>query len=160
MNRRIAVFDIAAVAALGLTACSGGSASPETETEGDTSASAPAEQPPADQSVQDACAVVQSEIQDAGSALSDLDVTAVTEDPQPTIDALTAIADGIGSALDSVSNEEVREAATTLQENFVNTTEAMTVVLVEGDMSAAGDFTTTAAEFQTSFQEFSTLCTG
>jgi uncharacterized protein with HEPN domain len=160
MNRRLAVFAIAAVAALGLTACSGGSASPETEGDGDTTATAPAEQPAADQSVEDACAEVQVKIQDASTAVSEIDVSTAADDPQATVDAFTETVEGVGEAADSVSNEEVKAAVTAVYEDFVALRDGLEQVLVEQNMDAASDLTTVATDVQTSAQELSTLCTG
>lgn len=156
MNRRFAVLAIAAAAMLGLSACSG---SPSAETGSTADSGTAAEAPTSDQSVADACVIVQTKLQEASTALSEIDITATTSDPQTTIDAFSETVDGIGDAAESVSNEEVKTATTAVHEDFVTVRDLMQKVLIEQDTSVAGDLGTATADMQTSSNELNTLCT-
>ncbi len=156
MNRRIAVLTIAAAAMLGLSACSG---SPASEPGGTADSGTAAEGTTSDQSVADACAVVQTKMEAASTALSEIDITSTTSDPQTTIDAFSETVDGIGDAAESVSNDEVKTATTAVHEDFVTVRDLMQKVLIDQDTSVAGELSTATAEMQTSGNELNTLCT-
>lgn len=156
MNRRIAVLTIAAAAMLGLSACSG---SPSADSGSTADSGSAAEAPASDQSVADACAIVQTKLQEASTALSEIDITATTSDPQTTIDAFSETVDGIGDAAESVSNEEVKTATTAVHEDFVTVRDLMQKVLIDQDTSVAGELSTATTDMQTSGNELNTLCT-
>lgn len=152
MRRRFAVLTIAAAAVLGLTACAG-SPSAETGGTGDGGAAAPA----SNQSVADACAIVTVKVNEAATAMPSLE-TAVASDPQVSIDAFTVAVDGIGEAADSVTNAEVKTAATALHADYVSMRDLMTKVLVEQDMSVNEELNTVTTDLTTSAQALATLC--
>lgn len=157
MNRRIAAMTIAAVAILGLTACSGSpSASDDSST---NNSSAPAEQN-SDQSVADACAAAGEKVQAASTELSQLDVSAAAADPQGTVDAFSKTVDAIGEAADSVGNPEVKEAVAAVYEDFGALRDLLSKVLVDQDTSAASEMGTITADVQESSTALSTLCAG
>lgn len=151
MNRRIAAFAIAAVAALGLTACSGGASN-------DAGDSAPAEETNTDQSVEEACGIVIPQLQEASGAMSDIDVSAAAEDPQSTVDTFNGFIDALGSATDSVGNPEVKEATAAVYEDFVTLGDVLSDVLIDQDMSAASDLNTITSELTESATALQELC--
>jgi flagellar biosynthesis/type III secretory pathway M-ring protein FliF/YscJ len=160
MKKTIAAWTIAAAAVFGLAACSSTSAETDTGADVESSASAPAEEeaPAGDQSVADACSIVQSKIQEASSAVSSIDVSSASEDPQGTVDAFTETVDGVGEAVESVSNPEVKEATSAVYDDFVALRDLLSKVLIDQDMEAAGEMATAATDVQTSAQELGTLC--
>lgn len=158
MNRRIAVFAIAAVAALGLTACSGGASDDASTDAGDSGDSAPAEQTNTDQSVEDACGIVLPQLQEASRAMSDIDVSAAAEDPQATVDTFNGFIDALGSATDSVSNPEVKEATAAVYEDFVALGDVFSKVLIDQDMSVASDLNTITSDMTESATALQELC--
>lgn len=162
MKKTIAAWTIAAATVFGLAACSGSSAETEqgsTDASPSASASAPAEAAPAtDQSVEDACATVEAKIQEASTAVSGIDMSQASSDPQGTVDAFTETVDGVGEAVEAVDNPEVKTAVTAVYDDFVSLRDLLSKVLVDQDMSAAGDMATVATDIQTSAQELATLC--
>ena len=140
MNRRIAAWTIAAVAVLGLTACSGTPSASDgaSDNAGDN---APAEETNTDQSVEDACAIVIPELQEASGALSGIDPTSI-EDPQATVDQFNTFVVALGETADKVSNTEVKDATTAVYDNFVSLSEMLSKVLVEEDLEAASELGT------------------
>lgn len=161
MNRRIAAWTIAAVAVLGLTACSGSpSTSDGASDTDDTSSSAPAETN-TDQSVADACAIVSAKVTDATASLSGLDMTAAAADPQATVDQFSETVDAIGEAVDSVDNAEVKDATNAIFEDFTAMRDSLSKLLVEQDTSteAISAATATITAVQESTTAFTELCT-
>lgn len=158
MNRRIAALTIAAVAFLGLTACSGSpSATDESSTKGENSA--PAEQN-TDQSVADACTEAGTKVQAASQELSSLDVSAAAADPQGTVDAFSKTVDAIGAAAESVGNPEVKAAVGDVYDDFGALRDVLSKVLIDQDTSAASEMTTIMADVQESSTALSTICAG
>lgn len=155
MNRRIAAFAIASVAVLGLTACSGGASD---DTSNDAGDSAPAEETNTDQSVEEACGIVLPQLQEASTAMSDIDVSAAAEDPQATVDTFNGFIDALGSATDSVSNPEVKDATAAVYEDFVALGDVFSKVLIDQDMSAASDLNTITSEMTESATALQELC--
>lgn len=154
MNRRIAAWTIAAVAVLGLTACSGSpSATDESSTKGENSA-------PADQSVADACTEAGAKVQAASQELSSLDVSDAAADPQGTLDAFSKTVDAIGAAAESVGNPEVKAAVGDVYADFGALRDVLSKVLVDQDTAAASEMTTIMADVQESSTALSTLCAG
>jgi hypothetical protein len=160
MNRRIAAWTIAAVAVLGLTACSGSpSTSEEPAEDANTTEEAPAETN-ADQSVADACSVIIAEVSEASSSMSGLDMESAAADPQATVDTFTETVDAIGAAADSISNEEVKVVADALYDQYGQLRDILSAVLIDQDMSAASDMTTLSTDITETATELSTLCAG
>ncbi|MFB7251494.1 hypothetical protein [Microbacterium sp. NPDC056234] len=162
MNRQIAAWTIAAVAVLGLTACSGTPSASEGSQES-SSSEAPAENKndnTGDQSVADACAAANAQVAEASSTLAGLDIEAATADPQGTVDAFTETVDAIGAAADSVNNAEVKEAVTALYEDFGQMRDVLSAVLIDQDMSVASEMTTITTDITESSTALSTLCAG
>lgn len=161
MNRRLAALTIAAVAILGLTACSGSPSASESTSAPESSA--PAEQssaPSSDQSVADACASAATQVQAATSELGSLDVSAAAADPQGTVDTFTQSVDAIGAAAESISNPEVKDAVTAVYEDFGAMRDVLSKVLVDGDQAAAAEMATVSADVQESALAIGELCNG
>jgi maltose-binding protein MalE len=157
MNRRIAAFTIAAVAVLGLTACSGSPSSTDgSSTKSDSSTSAQN----TDQSVADACTEAGAKVQAASQELSSLDVSAAAADPQGTVDAFSKTVDAIGAAAESVGNPEVKAAVGDVYDDFGALRDVLSKVLIDQDTAAASDMTTIMADVQESSTALSTLCAG
>lgn len=161
MNRKIAAWTIAAVAVLGLTACSGTPTASEPKTDDTTtSAEAPAENT-ADQSVADACAVVLPALSEASTSMSGLsDMEAAASDPQGTVDAFKETVATIGAAADSVTNAEVKEAAGAVHEQYTKLSDLLSAVLIDQDASAASEMTTLTTDLTDAATELSTVCAG
>ena len=162
MNRKIAAWTIAAVAVLGLTACSGAPSASDEGSDEITSSEAPAEntaEDTGDQSVADACKVATEDITAATASLSNLDLEAATADPQGTLDTFTATTDALGTAVESVNNAEVKDAVTAIHEDFTELRDLLSAVLIDQDLAAAEGLTTMNADLQTSAAAFYTLCT-
>lgn len=161
MNRRIAAWTIAAVAVLGLTACSGSPSASDDSNKTESSAPAePTQEASSDQSVADACASATAQIQSATQSLTSLDVSAASADPQGTVDTFTESVDAIGAAAESVSNPEVKAAVTAVYEDFGAMRDLLSKVLVDGDTSVATEMSTVSADVQESALAVSELCAG
>ena len=156
MNRRIAAWTIAAVAVLGLTACSGSPAA-EDDTSNEAGDSAPAEETNTDQSVEDACGIVLPKLQEANTAASEIDTTGAT-DPQTTVDQFSTVVDAFGEAADSVDNAEVKEATSAVHEDFAALGDVLSKVLIDQDLSAAEGMTTITADLTESATALQELC--
>ncbi|RUQ81846.1 hypothetical protein ELQ93_17615 [Labedella gwakjiensis] len=79
-------------------------------------------------------------------------------DPQGTVQTFTETAEAIGAAADSVSNNEVKTAVSTVYEDLIALRDVVSSVLVDGDMAAASGLTSAVTDVQTSAQELATLC--
>ncbi|GGD74323.1 hypothetical protein [Microbacterium murale] len=156
MNRRIAAWTIAAVAVLGLTACSGSPAA-EDDTSNEAGDSAPVEETNTDQSVEDACGIVLPKLQDANAAASEIDTTGAT-DPQTTVDQFSTVVDAFGEAADSVDNAEVKEATSAVHEDFAALGDVLSKVLIDQDLTAAEGMTTITADLTESATALQELC--
>lgn len=154
MNRRIAAFTIAAVAALGLTGCAGGAQ--ESSGDADAGDSAPAEETSTDQSVEDACGIVIPQLTEASQAMSEIDPASA--DPQATVDQFNEYITKLGETVDSVSNTEVKEATAAVHEDFVAMGDILTKVVVEQDLDAAGDLSTITSDVTESATALQELC--
>lgn len=157
MNRRIAAFAIASVAILGLTACSGGAAEDTANDSADSADSAPAETT-TDQSVEEACGIVIPQLTEASSAMSEIDMTAAEADPQATVDQFNSFVGTLGETVDSVSNAEVKEATAAVYEDFTALGDLLTQVVVEQDMSAAGELSAITGDVTASATALQELC--
>lgn len=165
MNRRIAAWTIAAVAVLGLTACSGAGPS-DTKDDGasdsTTSETAPAEQTEtssADQSVTDACQEVSEQVSAVSSSLSGLDVQAAQADPQGTVDRFSETVDAFGASAEAVGNIEVKEATSAVFEDFGAMRDLLSRLLIDQDQAAATEMLTVATDVQASITALGELCT-
>lgn len=158
MKRQIAAWTIAAVAVLGLAACSG---TPGTGTSTSTDKSSSSENSaPSAQTVAEACAIVNAQVSASASELSGLDINAATADPEGTIATLTETADAIGAAADSVTNQDVKDGVTAVYEDFSTLRDLLSRVLIDKDTSAAAEVGTLATDIQESTQAMGALCGG
>lgn len=158
MKKTIAAWTIAAAAVLGLAGCTGAPGSSAGGTSAPASSTPSAAAPASDQSVADGCAAVQSKIQDATAAISDIDMSQAMSDPQGTVDSVSATVDAVGSAADSVSNNEVKTAVSNLYDDAVALRDLLSKVLIDGDMTATAGISGAAADAQSSAQELATIC--
>jgi hypothetical protein len=156
MNRRIAAWTIAAVAVLGLTACSGSPAA-EDDTSNGAGDSAPAEETNTDQSVEDACGIVLPKLQEANAAASEIDTTGAT-DPQTTVDQFSTVVDAFGEAADSVDNADVKAATSAVHEDFAALGDLLSAVLIDQDVAAAEGMTTITSDLTESATALQELC--
>ncbi|RUR03399.1 hypothetical protein [Labedella endophytica] len=162
MKKTIAAWTIAVATVFGLAACSSADSADtgsESAASSAPSASAPVEEAPASgASVEDACAAVQAQIEDASTAVTEIDMSQASSDPQGTVDAFSETVDAIGAAAESVDNAEVKAAVTAVYDDFVEMRDLLSKVLVDQDMEAAGDMATVVTDVQTSAQDLATLC--
>ncbi|KJL27954.1 hypothetical protein [Microbacterium oxydans] len=158
MNRRLAALTIAAVAVLGLTACSGTPGAPEDTASSNQTAAPTAES--SDQSIADACASAAAQVQDATKDLTSIDMTTATADPQGTIDTFTQSVDAIGTAAESIANPEVKEAVSAIYEDFGAMRDVLSKVLIDHDPSAVSEWASVSADVQESATAIGTLCAG
>ena len=156
MNRRIAAWTIAAVAVLGLTACSGSPAA-EDDTSNEAGDSAPVEETNTDQSVEDACGIVLPKLQEANAAASEIDTTGAT-DPQTTVDQFSTVVDAFGEAADSVDNADVKAATSAVHEDFAALGDLLSAVLIDQDVAAAEGMTTITSDLTESATALQELC--
>lgn len=156
MNRRIAAWTIAAVAVLGLTACSGAPTA-EDDKSSDAGDSAATEETNTDQSVEEACGIVMPKLVEASGASSEIDTTGAT-DPQTTVDQFNVVVDAFGEAADSVSNTEVKDATTAVHEDFVALSDVLSKVLIDQDVAAAENMGTISSDMTESATALQTLC--
>ncbi|WP_345801732.1 hypothetical protein AAIB33_01125 [Microbacterium sp. AZCO] len=148
MNRRIAALTIAAVALLGLTACT---ASPDSNADSSPAASDAAGDE--GQSVADACALIQDTITDATKEFGN----AASDDPAAVVEAMKSAADKISAAADQVTNDDVAAILPDLQQMFAKTAEVMQSI-VEGDVSKLDELTALGDSFKETSQRFQDLC--
>ncbi len=161
MNRHIAAWALVAVVALGATACS----SSPGASGGDTSSSAPAEdpsQPAEEQTVAEACLDSAAALADASQQLAQASAAlAQTDaDPQATIDAFGAAVDGLKAASESATNQEVKDAFAARAEDYGTLSGLLSKLLIDKDLSVATDFTTAVTGIQGSVTQLQTLCAG
>ncbi len=150
MNRRIAALALAAVALLGLTACTGappfggGTAGPTigTDAPGDDG-----------QSVSDACDLIATTITEATTEFE----SAASADPAAIVEAMKSAAQKLADAAGRVTNDEVAALLPDLQAMFDQTSEVMQA-LVDGDVSKLGDLTELGETFQDTTTRFQELC--
>ncbi|MFT3877713.1 MAG: hypothetical protein QM708_15025 [Propioniciclava sp.] len=168
MKRVLTTCAVAAVAALGLSACSGApgaSTTPSTPAAPAASAtptpanttSAPAQTSSGTQSVQAACLSLAGPLTDANTEMSKL-ASVSSNDPQSAVDSWTALVNAFASFKDTVSNPEVKDAATSAHKDLAAVRDAMKKVYVDKDMAAMGDYTTATNNMQTSYTALMTLC--
>ncbi|MBB1516010.1 hypothetical protein H5398_08525 [Tessaracoccus sp. MC1679] len=158
-----------ALTSLSLTACSGSTAAtiPQTTpvpaaTTSSAAAAAstnPANDAAAEQSIANACLSMAGPITDASAAMAEIAAVS-TDDPQSAVDAWTTLVDLYGSVARTVTNLEVKEAATAVQQDLTTLRDAMHKIYVDGDMSVMGEFTTATTAWQASQTALNELCAG
>lgn len=181
MNRSLVSPVVAVLAALALAACSGTPADTTDATSSDapTTAAAPVEttvdaapssQPApapatssdaavgAEQSVAQACLSVAGPISEAAEKMSEI-ASVVTTDPQSAVDTWSALVEAYESVAGTVTNAEVKAAATAVRDDLATLRDAMQKVYVDLDMAAMSEFTDATAEWQASQTELQALCT-
>lgn len=162
MNRRIAALAIAAVAVLGLTACSGSSDPAEepndTNTSQGTEENTAEEEAPADQSVADACTAVMTPLTE-GAATMQQSISKLSSDPQAAVDAFSTYVNDVKAAVDSVSNADVKTASTAVRDDLVTVQEFLTAA-ANNDASALSSLQSSLGDVQTSITNLGTVCAG
>lgn len=154
LSRRIAALTIAAVAALGLTGCTGFPAgSPSGSATGGAASESPAAGGDGEQTVEEACQLVTDTITEATAEFEQ----ATTDDPAAVADAFNAAAQSIADASTQVTNEEVAALLPSLQELFEQVAEVLPAI-IEGDTSKASEFEQMGTDLQESMQQFEELC--
>ncbi len=155
LARRIAVFALAATAALGLTACTISPAGPSAGSAGPSTGSSASADASGDegQSVEDACALVQDTISEATEEFENVGA----DDPAAVVASIKAAADRIAAASSQVTNDQVAAILPSLQDMFAQVGETMTA-LVEGDVTKLGDLSTLSESFQETTQKFQEIC--
>ncbi len=150
IGRRTTAVTLAAVALLGLPACTGApSASPEPRASS-SGATTPRPETSAageGQSTADACALIQDTIEEASANFDNVS----SEDPAALVDAMEAAAQQLAAASSRITNEEVAALLPSLQQMFSDVADVMGA-LAEGDASRIAE----VQELGASFQETST----
>lgn len=160
MNRRIIALTIVAIAALGLTGCSGSSNTDPGKSE--PAASAPADQKEspaaeAEQSVADACVAIAGPLADASQKMAGLSNAA--SDPQAAVDVWTELAKGFENAATTVSNADVKAATAKVSETVAAVRDQIKKVFVDKDTSAMTAYTQATTDMQTAYSAMTKLCT-
>lgn len=148
MNRTITALALTAVALFGLTACTGTTA-PSTS----SGVSQPGVDSGSEQSVADACALIQETIVDATGDFEN----AQGGDPAAVVEAMKTAAGKLAEASSQVTNAEVAALLPSLQEMFQRTSDVMQA-LVDGDASKLGDMAELGQSFQDTSERFQELC--
>lgn len=181
MNRSLVSPVVAVLAALALAACSGTPADTTDATSSDapttvaapvdtTVDAAPSSQPApapatsseaavgAEQSVAQACLSMAGPISEAAEKMSEI-ASVVTTDPQSAVDTWSALVEAYESVAGTVTNAEVKAAASSVRDDLATLRDAMQKVYVDLDMAAMSEFTDATAEWQASQTELQALCT-
>jgi hypothetical protein len=169
MTRRLATWAIVAIAALGLSACSGSPSAPTSPTENPatTASAAPETTPaapetaPAEQSLAEACVEPTKKLMEASERLTEISnrlTEANGEDPQAMVDALAELADYFGTVAESTTHPELKKALSGIEESYRKFSEIVAKVLIDKDTSAASDVMTVMNDLQESATAFQKLC--
>ncbi len=170
MNRRIATLATIAIAAFGLTACSGAPSASVAPTGADTtpatSASAPStpaapETSASAQTLAEACLEPNAKLIEASAELAKVSAALSQnggKDPKQAVKALSATADYFGKLAESSSNADVRKALTGIQKGYAKYSDLYAKVVIKKDYAAAADAAKILAELQKSMTAFQTLC--
>lgn len=152
MSRRVIALTIAAVALLGLTACTGSPAG----TEGGASQPALGPDGAGDggQSTADACALVQDTITQATDEFEQ----AASSDPAAVVDAMKGAAQKLADVGEQITNDEVAAVLPSLGDMFTQVSEIMDAI-VAGDVTKLDDLSKIGESFQQTTEEFHNLCT-
>ncbi|MET0780397.1 MAG: hypothetical protein ABWZ16_02605 [Microbacterium sp.] len=149
MSHRIAAVTIAAIALLGVTACTG---SPTDASSAGTSRST--DQPGDEgQSKADACALILQSIEDATAAFENASST----DPAAAADAIAAAADRLAVTATQITNDEVAALVPSLQDMYAQVAEVMDGV-TKGDLSRIGDVSQLGGRIQETSLAFQQIC--
>ena len=79
-------------------------------------------------------------------------------DAQSAVKTWTTLVDAFRKVADSVSNQEVKAAATTLHKDLAAVRDALKKIYLDGDMTAMSDLTTASTDMQTSYTALNKLC--
>ncbi len=153
LSRRVAALAIAAIAVLGLTACTGAPAGTSPTASGGTGSSTAPQQDGGPQSTAEACQLVQDTIEDATSEFENVEA----EDPTAVVDAMEVAAERLGELSSKITNEEVAPLLPSLEAMFAEMSEVMSAI-VEGDTSRLGELEELATSFQSTSEQFQELC--
>jgi hypothetical protein len=157
LKKRYQLAVTTAALALLLAGCSGGGAGSSSEpaaAEGSQGQSSSAPDAASGQSKADACKIVQDSFAKFGELSGSVDAS----DPQGAVDTFKQFSSETKDALSSITNDEVKPAATkaaTALEGYVGFLEA-----VLSDPSKAGDMGAQATALQEGFTEAATVCAG
>lgn len=158
MNRRFAAWTIAAVAALGLTACSAPTVTPSEPA--DVGSQTP--DITTDPSFATTCLDAAQKVVEAGSDMMEASnaIAGGTDiDPQATVDTFASAIDSLGAAADAATNPEIKAALGAVHDDFVAFGDVLSLVLIDQDYTAAQDLLPVANDIQDSMAAFQDLCT-
>ncbi|GAA2987934.1 Trm5-related predicted tRNA methylase [Microbacterium terrae] len=149
LRRGLAAVAVALLVGLGTAACT---ASP---TAGESAADVHEDQPGDEgQSTADACALVQSTVEEATAEFESLDPT----DPAAIVDAMSSAAQELTQIASQVTNDEVAAVLPDLQTMFVEVGDVMQAI-VDGDASKLTDLAELGTTFQETAERFAEVCT-
>ena len=97
-------------------------------------------------------------LQEASTTMGNL--AQASSDPQAAVDSWTALVDAYQKVADTVTNAEVKAAATTATTDLTAVRDALSKIYVDGDTGALGDLTTATTNMQTSLTALNKLCAG
>jgi hypothetical protein len=98
-------------------------------------------------------------IAEASEKMSEI-ASIATTDPQSAVDTWSALVEAYESVAGTVTNAEVKAAASAVRDDLASLRDAMQKVYVELDMSAMSEFTDATAEWQDSQTNLQTICAG
>jgi hypothetical protein len=151
MSPKIAAVLIAAVAALGLSACTASPAQPGSEATSQSS-----DRPGDDgQSTADACVLVQESIEEATADFE----SAATDDPATAVEAMRSAAEKLGETAAQVTNDEVAALLPSLESMFTEVGEVMNAI-AEGDASKVDDLSELGTKIRETSETFQAVCAG
>lgn len=162
MPRHLAAWTTAVVAVVGLTACSSAasSTSPPAVTSPTTAvATAPTSDEGSGQSVAAACASMSGPLADASAAMSKI-ASAGASSPQTAVDTWTELVKAFDSVANTVSNPEVKKAATAVRKDVTAVRDQMKKLYVDKDTSAMSKYTEASKDMQASYSALLKLCAG
>lgn len=152
MSPKIAAVLIAAVATLGLSACTASSAAGP----GSAATTQSSDRPGDDgQSTADACALVQESIEEATADFE----SAATADPAAAVEAMRSAAERLGETAAQVTNDEVAALLPSLESMFSEVGEVMNAI-AQGDASRVGDLSELGTKFRETSETFQEVCAG
>ncbi len=141
MTLRTLLAATAVTAALLLAGCSAGGTPTPTPT---TST----------QTVADACTTVRTSVADAAAQLQQLDPS----NPQAAGATMSRVAEELGAAVSAVDNPDVAALLPGLQSGFTQAADALGAIAA-GDLSKLPALQQATSDIQSSFADFSALCT-
>lgn len=156
MIRQVISGTIGLVAMFGLTACASGQPGTTAPTSPAPATSAPAATE-TEQTVRAACMELAEPISEANQKLAEI-MSLDTSNPQNAVDAWSTLVDAFAEFQDSVSNPEVKAAATAVHADVAAVRDALEKVYIQEDLSAMNEFTQATTNMQTSYTALTTLC--